>query len=104
MSAAANKRRGFSFEREIVKLVKAAGFPAERAYASNGKSLGEAETVDCLLNGVRAQLKRHKKIALKYAIPEGADMVVFREDGGKPMAIVPLSELMKLWGNGKVVS
>jgi Holliday junction resolvase len=94
---AGNKRRGFSFEREIVRMVKDAGFSAERAYASNGKSLGEAETVDCILNELRVQCKRHKEIAAKYRIPEGADMVVFREDRGETMVILPLVELMKLW-------
>lgn len=40
------KRTGDRFEREIVREAEAVGLGAERAYASNGESLGEASPPD----------------------------------------------------------
>ena len=44
-----SKAKGNRFERLVVKLAKEAGFTAQRAYASDGRSLGEAPDVDCLV-------------------------------------------------------
>jgi len=45
----AAKRKGSHGAREVVNLAKAAGLPATRAYASNGRALGHTEDVDALL-------------------------------------------------------
>ena len=108
-SAKNNKKRGFGFEREIVHAARAHDLGCVRAWSSNGLSLGEGEAVDNLLEAkfggckqtgregyLRIQAKRHKKVAAKFKIPEGSDMVVFREDHGKPMAILPLDVLLKV--------
>ena len=77
-----SKVKGNNFERELVKQAIAAGLSAERAYASNGRALGEAETVDLLIDGVRVQAKRRKKIAHYLHVPDGANASLFREDRG----------------------
>ncbi len=91
-----NARRGANFEREIVRIAREAGFTAERAYGSNGRALGEAETVDILINHLRVQAKRRKRIADYFHIPPGADIVVVKQDRKEPLAVIPLTMLLDL--------
>ena len=84
-----SKRKGNAFERELVDEAKAVGLEAKRAYASNGLALGQAETVDLMVGNCRVQAKRRKKIAADFRVPEGADVVVFREDHGDTFVLLP---------------
>ena len=99
-----SKRKGHRFEREVVADAEAAGLESERAYASDGRSLGEAEECDVLIrrrdaSPVRVQAKRRKTIAQYLQPPEGADVVVTREDRGDSLAVVPLDLLLDLLTN-----
>jgi Holliday junction resolvase len=102
--AHSSKRKGNRFEREIVHQAEAAGLEAERAYASNGESLGEVEECDVLVRGrddkvldaLRIQAKRRKSHAQYLHPPEGTDAVVLREDREDALAIVPLEMLLDL--------
>jgi len=87
---ARNKIKGSNFEREIVNLAAAKGMTAKRAYASNGRALGEAEAVDCVIEGYRIQCKRRKKLASFLQIPEGCDVVSFRQDNGESLILMPI--------------
>lgn len=97
-------RKGKRFEREIVNDAEAAGLEAERAYASNGRALGEGKECDVLvrrrnadvLDGIRVQAKRRKSIAQYLEPPEDADITVVREDRGDSLAVVPLELLFDL--------
>ena len=89
-----NKRRGFSFEREIVHIANDKGLIAERAYASNGRALGEHESVDVMIAGCRVQCKRVKRLADKYRLNEHQDAVVFREDRGEPVVMLRLDDFL----------
>jgi Holliday junction resolvase len=92
-----NKLRGTVLEREIANSFREKGFLAERAYASNGKALGQAETVDVLVGGkVRIQAKRRKKLADYLQIPAGCDAVVFRQDRKKPLVLIDLDYFQNL--------
>ena len=95
-----SKRKGNRFEREIVHAAQDAGLSAERAYASDGRALGEAETVDVMIRAgdepIRIQAKRRKKIAKYLTPPEGADVTVIREDRADALAVVPLALLLDL--------
>jgi Holliday junction resolvase len=94
-----NKRRGDRFERAIVKAAEARGIPAQRAYMSDGRSLGESKNVDVVLGlqgEWRVQAKRRKKIAQYLQPPEGADVTVVREDHGESLAILPFDVLLDL--------
>jgi Holliday junction resolvase len=99
-----SKRKGNRYEREIVEEAEANGLEAERAYASDGRSLGEAEECDVLIRGteamitdaVRVQAKRRKNIAQYLTPPEGADVNVVRENYGDSLAVVPLSMFLEL--------
>jgi hypothetical protein len=90
---------------------EAYGLEAERAYASDGRSLGEAEECDLLirdtdaqvLEAVRVQAKRRKSIAQYLTPPEGADINVIRENYGESLAVVPWDlflELLEEAGSG----
>jgi Holliday junction resolvase len=85
-----NKARGTTFERELVSQLTAAGFPAKRAYCSNGESLGEVAQVDILIlsPSCRIQAKRRKSLPQYLDIDEGVDIVVFREDHKKAKVLL----------------
>jgi len=91
-----SKRKGNDFEREIVNLARAYGLEAERAYASNGRALGQSENVDAVISGLRVQCKRRRDIPDYLRIPVGADAVVFRRDRDDSLAIVTYAKLMDL--------
>lgn len=102
--AHSSKRKGSRFEREIVRDAEAVGLEAERAYASNGRSLGEGKECDVLIRGreaevldaVRVQAKRRKSVAKYLNPPEDADVTVIREDRGQSLAVVPLELFLDL--------
>ena len=89
-----SKDKGNRFERELVNEARKAGLVAERAYASNGRSLGEAKVVDILVQGMRLQLKRRNKIAKDLRVPEGADGTAFREDRGDTYVLLRWEDLL----------
>jgi|TARA_Y100000310_G_C20451176_1_gene700823 Holliday junction resolvase len=82
-----SKQKGNRFERECVEKAKRQGLSAERAYASNGKALGESETVDVIIlaNGskIRCQCKVRNRIAGYIKIPEGCEVTLIKEDRGE---------------------
>jgi len=92
-----SSRKGKRYERELVREAEARGLEAERAYASNGRALGEAEECDVLLrhpeanvmDATRVQAKRRASIAQYLSPPDGADVTVVREDRGESLAVVP---------------
>jgi len=96
-----NKRRGNAFERELVQMAKDMGLDAVRAYGSDGRSLGKSEKVDVMVGEVTIQAKKRAKIAEYIKIPSDVDMVVIRENRGKPLAIVPFEKILRLIKEGK---
>jgi Holliday junction resolvase len=102
--AHSSKRKGNRFEREVVHEAEAKGLEAERAYASNGQSLGEVKACDVLVRGrdddvldaLRIQAKRRKSHAQYLHPPDGTDAVVLREDREDALAIVSLDMLLDL--------
>lgn len=91
-----SKRKGNGFEREIVNEAEAIGVPGERAYASDGRALGQNSNVDCMIGGYTVQAKRRKKIAGYIKPDDDVDIQVIREDRGQAMAILPYGRLLKL--------
>jgi hypothetical protein len=89
-----NKTRGNTLEYEVRDKAIAKGLVAERAWGSNGRAIGEAETVDVVVAGCRVQCKRRKKLPAFLQIPEGADIVVFREDRGKTFALLDYDQFL----------
>jgi Holliday junction resolvase len=94
-----SKAKGDRFERELVNQAEAAGVPAQRAFMSNGRALGEAEGVDLVLGlqgEWRIQAKRRKSVANYLQPPEGCDVTVIREDYGQSLAVLPFETLLDL--------
>jgi Holliday junction resolvase len=99
-----SKRKANRHEREIVRTAEAKGLEAERAYASNGESLGEVEACDVLIRGrddnvmedLRIQAKRRASIASYLQPPEGTDAVVMREDRAENLIVLPLTAFLDL--------
>ena len=91
-----SKLKGSNFERELVNTAKAFGLHAVRAYGSNGKALGEAETVDLKIEGVNVQAKRRKALAAYLRVPEGADIVIFRQDNEKSLVLLDFEKYLIL--------
>ena len=90
-----SKRKGNSFETEIVKLAKGFGLKAERAWGSNGRALGKHEEVDCVVEDYTIQAKRRKKIA-SFLKCEHTDIVAFREDRGDTYALMDINVFLTL--------
>jgi len=95
------KAKGNAFERQIVQMAKDIGLDAVRAYGSDGRALGKSEKVDVMVGDVTIQAKIRAKIADYIKVPDGVDMVVIRENRGKPLAIVPFEKILRLIKEGK---
>ena len=99
-----SKRKANRHEREVVKIAEAKGLEAERAYASNGESLGEVKACDVLMRGrgdnamdaLRVQAKRRASIASYLEPPEGTDAVVVREDRADNLVVMPFEDFLDL--------
>ena len=94
-----SKRKGNSYERELVNQARESGLVAERAYASNGRSLGHGEEVDVLVAGKRIQAKRRKSLAKFLCPTDEVDAVVFRQDGGESLVLITWWEYLDLCKN-----
>ena len=84
-----SKQKGNRFEREIVDKAKDRGLKdSQRAWGSNGMSLGEHPEVDCLIDGYKVQAKVRKNLPA-YLIPsKEVDAVVFKQDRGEILMLV----------------
>ena len=90
-----SKRKGSTFEREIVNEAIQAGFSAKRAYASNGLSLGFTENVDVVIDDIKIQCKRRKRVSPVYKVEEGCDLQIFREDRGDTYVVMRWKDFLK---------
>lgn len=91
-----SKRKGSSYERELVQQAKDSGLSAERAYASNGRALGHAEDVDAVIGGKRVQAKRRKALPAYLRPTETVDAVAFRQDRGETLVLLTWWEWLDL--------
>ena len=91
-----SKRKGNSFEREVVTKAKEFDLKAIRAYASNGLSLGEAEDVDIKIENIKGQCKRRKRIAKWLKPPESCDIALVREDRGETYVIIEYKDFLEI--------
>ena len=92
----APRDKGSRFERELVQMALDSGMPAQRAWGSNGESLGLPAGVDCLVAGKRIQAKRRACVAA-WLIPDaGVDVVAFRPDYGETMVCLSYSDWLDL--------
>ena len=99
-----SKAKGSRFERECLQIAQNHGFTGERAYGSNGRALGESETVDLVIyaNGdkVKVQCKVRKKIAKYIHIPKDCDVTILKEDRGEIYVVQRYNDWLKEVGGG----
>jgi Holliday junction resolvase len=91
-----SKVKGNNYERELVNQAKDLGLQSERAYASNGRALGECEEVDLVVEGCRIQAKRRKHLPAYLALNEGVDAVTFRQDNDKTLVLVRWQDFLDI--------
>ena len=91
-----SKRKGNGFEREIVNQAQASGIESERAFASNGRSLGLTENVDAGIGPFKIQAKRRKKIADYLKPDSNVDVQVLRGDREPAFAVIRYDALLEL--------
>ena len=100
--ASPSKQKGNRFEWEVVNQAQELGLTAERAYASNGKSLGLEEDVDVLIDKYKGQCKRRKRIAKWIKPPESCDIALVREDRGETYVIMEYNDFLATIKNMEV--
>ena len=93
---ARNKQRGNELEREFVSLAHKYGLSAQRAWGSDGRSLGKDSEVDVEIEGYDLQIKRRKKIAGYLKIPPSCHCVGFKQDRGPLLILIPADLLFEL--------
>lgn len=97
--ASPSKQKGSRLERKIVELFQEAGIPCQRAWGSNGLSLGEAETVDNIAEfpnaKLRIQAKARKKIAEFMRVPEGCDATILKADRQEPVIVMNVGDFLE---------
>ena len=91
-----SKTKGNTYEREIVDILKERGFDALRAWGSNGKAIGEAETTDIKASFGNVQCKRRANIPQWIIPPDDCKATVTRADRGTNYAVVRLDWLLEL--------
>lgn len=91
-----SKRKGNSYERELVNQAKESGLTAKRAYGSNGEALGHHAEVDVLVAEKRIQAKRRASIAAFMRPTENVDAVCIREDRGETLVVITWWEYLDL--------
>lgn len=95
-----SKEKGNRLERAIVKAFIEAGYDCQRAWGSNGRSLGMPDDVDAVavVNGrqLKIQAKSRKSIADYIKPPASCDATIVKEDRGDMLVVIPLKKLIDL--------
>ena len=91
-----SKAKGNRFERQCVDMAKKAGLDAQRAWGSDGRSMGEHPEVDIKIESYKAQCKTRKRIA-KWIVPgKEVDIQLVKEDYGEVFVILPLEKWLEM--------
>lgn len=91
-----SKTKGNAYEHELVRIAKAHGLTAVRAYASNGVALGEVKECDLKIAGQRIQAKRRAKLPEWAKLDDGVDAVAWREDHGRTYVLITLEQYLEM--------
>ena len=99
-----SKVKGNSFERELVTKAKEAGLDSQRAWGSNGASLGKYPEVDLTIDVYDIQAKRRKALPAYLQVPDCCDAVIFRQDRGTTLVLMELDEWLSIIKELKALS
>ncbi len=90
-----SSRKGYAYERELMEYLNNEGFEVQRAWGSDGRSMGVEPDVDLIADGIKIQAKRRKVIP-KWLELGNCDVVMTRGDHRSTLAVIPLSEYVRL--------
>ena len=105
MKASGKKAKGRRLENLINQIAEEHGMEGERAWGSDGRSLGWESGVDNVIRvndliDLKIQAKSKARVAKYLYPPEGADVTVVHEIRrgftGEPLAVLPLKLLLEL--------
>ena len=91
-----SKAKGNRFERLCVNIAKSHKLKAVRAWASDGRSIGEHQEVDVKIEDYKAQCKTRKKIAKWIKPDEMVDVQLVKEDYGEAYIIQPYEQWLEM--------
>ena len=93
-----SKAKGNNFERECVNIAKEMGIKkCIRAYASDGRSLGQSSECDIMINQYRLQCKIRKQLPKFLNLdPDKIDGVLIRQDRKKPLILIDYEHFLEL--------
>ena len=105
MSGKAPKQKGNRVERECVNLAKDFGFKSQRAWGSDGRSLGWHEEVDMTITTgdsmkhdfYKFQVKARKAIADYFQPCEHVYGQILKEDRHEPLVTIRYKDLLNLF-------
>ena len=94
------KKKGYALEHKIVQECRKRDLSVVRAWASDGKSIGQESDVDVVIEAgyttYRVQAKSRKAIS-SYILPsKNADIQVIKGDYIPAHAVLPLTDLLDL--------
>jgi uncharacterized protein YfaP (DUF2135 family) len=91
-----SKAKGNRFERLCVDIAKRHGLNSQRAWGSDGRSMGEHQEVDVKIEEYKLQCKTRKRVAKWLKPSKEVDVQVVKEDGGEVFVIQPLEKWLEM--------
>ena len=90
-----SSRKGYAYERELLEQLTDEGFKCQRAWGSDGRSMGVEPDVDLIADDIKIQANRRK--AMPQWLELGScDVVMFRGDHRESFAVSPMKEYVRL--------
>lgn len=94
---AKSRSKGKRGEREVVRLARAAGLPAQRTWETAQSPDAAARKCDVLIAGQPAQVKiAADGFRVLYEALDGVDMAFVRADRREWLAVLPAEALLRL--------
>ena len=91
-----SKAKGNRFERLCVDIAKRHGLSSQRAWGSDGRSMGEHQEVDIKIEEYKLQCKTRKRVAKWLKPSKEVDAQVVKEDAGEVFVIQPLETWLEM--------
>lgn len=91
-----SKVKGTRVEREVINQAKTTGLEAKRTWGSDGRSAGEVEAVDVIIENMKFQVKARHRLPRFLSPEEGTDGYIFREDNRKAVVVITYEQLLQL--------
>ena len=91
-----SKAKGNRFERFCVDVAQSLGLKAQRAWGSDGRSMGEHQEVDIKIENFKAQCKTRKRIAKWIKPSTEVNIHIVKEDRGEVFVIQNYEEWLEM--------